>query len=220
MHSQQLKLDSQFNQILDTLINNLQSILPFSILKLINIQLNYLWINLSILSQCDILNLLEDQLKALFTIYNTLGSKYQKNKYPYFFVTGSAGTEKLFIIKLIIEKLKNRGLNCLLLAPTGVEATNIEGEIIHSALRIRETLNRFQFLAFHDHEFFKYLKTINTLIIDKILIVSKTLFSFISDMFSVIQQQTIAFEGLNVIDVGDLAQLSSVTRFPVYKSSE
>jgi len=39
-------------------------------------------------------------------------------------------------------------------------------------------------------------------------------------MFSVIQQQTIAFEGLNVIDVGDLAQLSSVTRFPVYKSSE
>ncbi len=28
LRSQQLKLDSQFNQILDTLINNLQSILP------------------------------------------------------------------------------------------------------------------------------------------------------------------------------------------------
>ena len=82
--------------------------------------------------------------------------------------------------------LKNRGLNCLLLALTGVAATNIEDETIHSALRIRETLSRFQSLAFHDHEFFKYLKTINTLIIDKILIVSKTLFSFISDMFSVI----------------------------------
>ena len=50
--------------------------------------------------------------------------------------------------------------------------------------------------------------------------VSKTLFSFISDMFSVIQQQTIAFGGLNVIVVDDLAQLPSVIGSPIYKSSE
>ena len=50
--------------------------------------------------------------------------------------------------------------------------------------------------------------------------VSKTLFSFISDMFSVIQQQTIAFGGLNVIVIDNLAQLPPVTRSPVYKSSE
>jgi ATP-dependent exoDNAse (exonuclease V) alpha subunit len=50
--------------------------------------------------------------------------------------------------------------------------------------------------------------------------VSKELFSFISDMFSIIQQQTIAFGGLNVIVVGDLAQLPPVTGLPVYKSSE
>jgi ATP-dependent DNA helicase PIF1 len=108
----------------------------------------------------------------------------------------------------------------LLLAPTGVAATNIGGETIHSALRIRETLGGFQSLAFYDLEFFKYLKTINTLIIDEISMVSSTLFSFISDMFSVIQQQTIAFGGLNVIVVGDLAQLPPVTGLPVYKSSE
>ncbi|RGB22356.1 hypothetical protein C1646_730772, partial [Rhizophagus diaphanus] len=50
--------------------------------------------------------------------------------------------------------------------------------------------------------------------------VSATLFSFISDLFSIIQQQTIAFGGLNVIVVGDLAQLPPVTGSPVYKSSE
>ena len=75
-------------------------------------------------------------------------------------------------------------------------------------------------LAFYDHDFFKYLKTIDTLIFDEISMVSNALFSFISDMFSVIQQQTIAFGGLNVIVVGDLAQLPPVTGLPVYKSSE
>ena len=50
--------------------------------------------------------------------------------------------------------------------------------------------------------------------------VSTKLFSFISDMFSIIQQQTIAFEGLNVIVIGNLAQIPPVTELPVYKSSE
>jgi len=220
LRSQQLKLDSQFNQILDILINNLQSILPSSISELINIQLNSLRINPPILPQCSALNLPEDQLNALSTISNILGPKNQKNKYPYFFVTGSAGTGKSFLINLIVENLKKKGSNYLLLAPTGVAATTIGGETIHSALRIREAFGGFQSLAFYDHDFFKSLKTINTLIIDEISMVSSALFSFISDMFSVIQQQTIAFGGLNVIVVGDLAQLPPVTGLPVYKSSE
>ncbi|CAB5215339.1 unnamed protein product [Rhizophagus irregularis] len=62
LRSQQLKLDSQFTQILDTLINNLQPILSTSISEFISIQLNSLRINPSILPQCNILNLPEDQL--------------------------------------------------------------------------------------------------------------------------------------------------------------
>ena len=50
--------------------------------------------------------------------------------------------------------------------------------------------------------------------------VSDRLFSFISEIFSIIKQTTIAFGGLNVIIAGDLAQLPSVTGLPVYKSSE
>ena len=124
------------------------------------------------------------------------------------------------MINLIVEDFKRKGSNYLLLAPTGVAATNIGGETIHSGLRIHETLGGFQSLAFHDHDFFNYLKTIDTLIIEEISMVSNTLFSYISDLFSVIQQQTIAFGGLNVIVVGDLAQLPPVTGLPVYKSSE
>jgi hypothetical protein len=220
LRSQQLKLDSQFTQILDTLINNLQPILPSSVSELVSIQLNSLRINPPILPQCNILNLPVDQLNAVSTICNILGPKHKKNKYPYFFITGPAGTGKSFIINIIIEDLKGKGSNYLLLAPTGVAATNIGGQTIHSALRIHETFNGFQSLAFYDHEFFEYLKTIHTLIIDEISMVSSALFSFISDMFSVIQQQTIAFGGLNVIVVGDLAQLPPVTGLQVFKSSE
>jgi DNA replication protein DnaC len=220
IRSQQLKLDSQFNQILDILLNNLQSIIPASVSELINMQLHSLRINPPIFSQCNALSLPEDQLQVLSTIRNILGPNHQKNKYPYFFITGSAGTGKSFILNLITEDLKQKRSNYLLLAPTGVAATNIRGETIHSALRLHESLGGFQSLAFHDYEFFKFLKTIDTLIIDEISMVSSKLFSFISDMFSIIQQSTIAFGGLNVIVVGDLAQLPPVTGLPVYKSSE
>jgi hypothetical protein len=49
LRSQQLKLDTQFVQILDTLLNNLQSIMPTFISTLINLQLSSLRINPSIL---------------------------------------------------------------------------------------------------------------------------------------------------------------------------
>ena len=187
------------------MINNLQSILPTSISELINIQLQSLRINPPIHTQCNALNLPSDQLNAISTIHNILGPKYKKDKYPYFFITGSAGTGKSFIINLITEDLRKKKSNYLLLAPTGVAAQNIGGQTIHSALRIHETLCGFQSLAFHDHEFFEILKAIDTLIFDEISMASAQLFSFISDMFSIIQQQTIAFGGLNIIVVGDLA---------------
>ena len=106
------------------------------------------------------------------------------------------------------------------MAPTGVAVQNICGETIHSALRIHKTLGSFQSLAFYDRTFFNSLKDIDTLIIDEVSMVSASLFSFISDMFSVIKQQTIAFGGVNVILVGDLAQLPPVSGSPVYRSSE
>jgi hypothetical protein len=220
LRTQQLKLDAQFNQVLDMLLNKLQDVIPPLTSELISIQLASLQKNPPILPQCSTLDLPNDQLHVLSTIRNILGPKTQKNKYPYFFITGSGGTGKSFLINLITNDLKTKRSKYLLLAPTGVASQNIGGQTIHSALRIHESHNGFQTLAFHDYEFFKKLQQIDTIIIDEISMVSATLFSFISEMFSVIQQVTIAFGGLNIIVAGDLAQLPPITGLPVYKSSE
>ncbi|RHZ73567.1 hypothetical protein Glove_230g74 [Diversispora epigaea] len=53
---------------------------------------------------------------------------YQSRQHPFFFVTGSAGTGKLHIIQLIVEFLKSKNANYLLMAPTGVAAHNIDEE--------------------------------------------------------------------------------------------
>jgi hypothetical protein len=60
LHTQQLKLNAQFNQILDILLNELQNFVPSSVLELINIQLTSLRINPQILSQCSALNFSND----------------------------------------------------------------------------------------------------------------------------------------------------------------
>ena len=217
---QQLKLDAQFNHALSTLLSKLENLIPPSTSELINLQLTSLRIDPPIYSHCSTLNLPNDQLYIVSTIKNILGPKTQKNKYPYFFITGSGGTGKSFILNLITNDLKSKKSKYLLLAPTGVASQNIGGQTIHSALRICETSNGFKTLAFHDYEFFKHLQQIDTIIIDEVSMVSDRLFSFISEMFSIIKQVTIAFGGINVIVAGDLAQLPPVTGLPVYKLSE
>ena len=110
-------------------------------------------------------------------------------------------------------------MNCLLLAPTGVAALNVSGSTIHSALRIHQTEAGYQTLAFHDKDFNNQLAKIETLIIDEISMVSASLFTFISNLFASIHNSTQVFGGINVIVVGDLAQLPPVRGEYVFHSS-
>src|SRR3954447_13757047 len=108
-----MQLNIQFTQILDTLLSNLQSVMPTSVTELVNIQLCSLQLNPSILSQISALDLPDDQLHVISTVRNILGPTHQKNKYPYFFITGSAGTRKPFILYLIAEDSSNKQHNFL-----------------------------------------------------------------------------------------------------------
>jgi ATP-dependent exoDNAse (exonuclease V) alpha subunit len=67
--------------------------------------------------------------------------------------------------------------------------------------------------------FYQELKSIDVLIIEEISMVSSTLFTYISQMFSYIHHNNHPFGGISVIVLGDLAQLPPVGNLSVYKSS-
>ncbi|CAJ0908487.1 3672_t:CDS:2, partial [Entrophospora sp. SA101] len=129
------------------------------------------------------------------------------------------GTGKSYVTRLIVNDLISKRKKFLLMAPTGIAAQNIGGQTIHSTLRIQESNSGYKTLAFSDTQFFKQLQKIDILIIEEISMVSALLFTFISEMFAKIHENTIAFGGLSVIAVGDLAQLPPASGLPVYKSS-
>lgn len=137
---------------------------------------------------------------------------------PFFFITGPAGTGKSYMIHLLIEDFKKIGRNYLLMAPTGIAAQNIGGSTIHSALRIASNERGFHTLAFHDDELNNFLLQIDTLIIDEVSMVSGQLLTYISELFEFLHKNNNPFGGINIILVGDLAQLPAVSGSSIYQS--
>ena len=89
------------------------------------------------LTSISTLTLDEEQYEIYNILCNSWGSE-QENKYPYFFMTGSAGTGKSFMIHHITNMLESKNIKYILLFSTGVSTQNIGGKTIHSALKIRQ----------------------------------------------------------------------------------
>jgi len=214
----QLVLQNQFNTIMTHILDNIASVIAPQLTDVLTKQLNALKLLPPILPHNAMLGLPNEQYSVYNTIVNNLGS-LQSKKYPFFFITGSAGTGKTYITKLIINWLKSQGRSFLLTAPTGVSAQTVGGFTLHSALRLSQSESGYHTLAFHDPDFKKYLQTIQTLIIEEVSMVSASLLDFLSNMFARIHNSDIAFGGINVILVGDLAQLPPVRGEYVFYSS-
>src|SRR6185312_5097640 len=166
-----------------------------------------------------ITDLPEDQYRAITVLTNMMGSR--NNQWPYYFLTGSAGTGKSFIIHMFCNHLRHKKIKHLVLAPTGVAAQNIDGLTIHSALKISSGNNyhsSYQTLLFNDITLQNDMKSINTLIIDEVSMVSASLFTFLSDTFAKLHNSHKPFSGINVLVTGDLFQLPPVHGTAVFNS--
>jgi len=173
-----------------------------------------------ITSHTSIADLPDDQYNAITVLTNMMGAR--NNQWPYYFLTGSAGTGKSFIIHMFRNHLHHKKIKYLVLAPTGVAAQNIDGQTIHSALKISSTNNyqsSYQTLLFNDVTLQNDMKNINTLIIDEISMVSANLFTFLSEVFAKLHNSHKPFGGINVLVVGDLFQLPPVCGTAVFNST-
>jgi len=150
------------------------------------------------------------------------------------FITGSAGTGKTYLLNQYIQYLKERQIYPTIVAPTGIAASHLKGQTIHSffALGIRDTVVDNGYVEFLLNK--SYLKSrfakLKVLIIDEVSMVSPEIFSSMDKILRAFKNNPLPFGGVQVVISGDFFQLPPVSRefkekrfawqSPVWKSLE
>ena len=133
------------------------------------------------------------------------------------FITGSAGTGKTYLLNLYTQYLKERRVYPTIVAPTGIAASHLGGQTIHSffALGIRESIDEGYVDFLLDK---KYLKTrfskLKLLIIDEVSMISPELFSAMDFILRGFKGTDAPFGGVQVVISGDFFQLPPVSKVP------
>ena len=162
-------------------------------------------------------------------VKNTHSLNPEEVKPIYLFITGGAGAGKSHLIKTIYHSvvktfkhtITNPGLpTVLLMAPTGVSAINIDGTTVNTALAIPK-LTGDNLPTMSDQKKTQMrvsMSELKLIIIDEISMVSNITLVHIHqrllEIFGFSSSQL--FAGLSVIAVGDLYQLPSINRKPVF----
>jgi ATP-dependent exoDNAse (exonuclease V) alpha subunit len=132
------------------------------------------------------------------------------------FITGSAGTGKTYLLNQYIQYLKERRIYPTIVAPTGIAASHLKGQTIHSffALGIRDTVVDNGYVAFLLEK--SYLKSrfskLKLLIIDEVSMVSPEIFASMDKVLRAFKNNPEPFGGVQVIISGDFFQLPPVSR--------
>ncbi len=136
------------------------------------------------------------------------------------FITGSAGTGKTYLLNQYTGWLKERRVYPTIVAPTGIAASHLGGQTIHSffALGIRDSIDEGYVEFLMDK---KYLKTrfskLDILIIDEVSMISPEIFSAMDLILRGFKGTDAPFGGVQVVISGDFFQLPPVSREPKEK---
>ncbi len=129
------------------------------------------------------------------------------------FLTGSAGTGKSYTINRIVGYLEDNNINYGLTALTGCAASLINGQTLHSylSLGINKSLNDiYKDLNTKNIYKLRSLKSLETLIIDEVSMMSNELLELVDGLFKMIKSNIMPFGGIQIIMVGDFHQLPPI----------
>jgi ATP-dependent exoDNAse (exonuclease V) alpha subunit len=132
------------------------------------------------------------------------------------FITGSAGTGKTYLLNQYIQYLKERRIYPTIVAPTGIAASHLKGQTIHSffALGMRDTVVDNGYVEFLLEK--SYLKSrfskLKLLIIDEVSMVSPEIFASMDKVLRAFKNNPEPFGGVQVIISGDFFQLPPVSK--------
>ncbi len=132
------------------------------------------------------------------------------------FLTGEPGSGKTHLINRYIHYLKEHGVEPAVTASTGIAATHIGGQTIHSwsGIGIKHSLSEADLDALSTKEYLvKRLLHTSVLIIDEISMLDADTFSAVDEVCRTLRRlPEKPFGGLQVVVVGDFFQLPPVSR--------
>jgi len=131
------------------------------------------------------------------------------------FLTGSAGTGKTFVLNKYISYLKDREVFPAVTAPTGVAASHLDGQTLHSffGLGIKENINDYDLDNILQTKYLhNRLSKLKILIIDEISMVSPEIFEALDKILRAFKFSPEPFGGVQVVLSGDFFQLPPVSK--------
>lgn len=131
------------------------------------------------------------------------------------YLTGSAGTGKTYLLNQYIEYLRVHEVPVAVTASTGIAATHIAGQTIHSwsgiginDLATKEVMDRISL----NRQTVSRLREVKVLIIDEISMLSGKVLTAVSDVLKHFRNNKEPFGGVQLILTGDFFQLPPVSR--------
>ena len=128
------------------------------------------------------------------------------------FIEGKAGSGKSFIIAHIEREARQKRIEYQICAPTGIAALNVNGSTIHSFFKLSPyAIELSDYIQSRRSK--SSLTTLSMLIIDEISMVSATLLDLLDAICRYERRKpSLPFGGIQVVLVGDFAQLCPVTK--------
>jgi len=131
------------------------------------------------------------------------------------FITGSAGTGKTHLLNNYVQYLKERKVIPSIVAPTGIAASHLNGQTIHSffSLGIRDFIDDDYIGSLLQKKYLvaRFAK-LKILIVDEVSMIAPEIFSFMDKILRAFKETQKPFGGVQVILSGDFFQLPPVNK--------
>ena len=131
------------------------------------------------------------------------------------FLTGEPGSGKTYTINAYVDYLRQHGVEPTITASTGIAATHIHGQTIHSwsGIGIKNHLSAYDLEKIVSTEYIvKRIQKTKIIIIDEISMIDATTLDTVDKVCREIKQNDEPFGGIQVVLVGDFFQLPPISR--------
>ena len=131
------------------------------------------------------------------------------------FLTGEPGAGKTHTINAYVSYLREHGIEPSITASTGIAATHIHGQTIHSwsGIGIRRTLGPYDLDQITTTEYLvKRIQHTKVLIIDEVSMIDASMLDMVDVVCREVRSSDEAFGGIQVVLVGDFFQLPPIAK--------